>query len=756
MYFPLMTTFSGGNNLMYMGATAGTNNFAQFGSTVADLTAWDAATATTNNSDVNPSIVAGSYIPLAGTADDLGLPLLLVPTDIDGNTRNVSTPDIGAVEFIGLPGDISLTNTWISEESNCYGPMDTAYATIKNEFGSIVDFSSDNLVVNWTISGPVNSTGTTTLNSGMLNIGEDTSFFVTSVDMTQPGTYTVSAYISTNAVNASTTNDTLVNHSTFDKKAMISVNPKSDTVVLLASDSVKISTSSPFYPAGKFIITEICQYGNQFNIDGTPAGGKPSFWSNMDDYIEITGVPGSDLEGVTLESWRTGGTPEASYTFPAGTILNSQGVAIINTVNTYSSPANFVYASYSLGRTSGDASGRILKDANGNIMDAVGYDGSSTTTAYSFPAAAGVSPLDWDGGYVGATNNSWGIRLEGPDVNGATGWTNTKSPSTALQTPGDINVNVPTPAPTSVAGLQWTDITNSVALDTTPEVYAKGWATPGLYQYEATYNTPCGVYSDTADIFVLFQTWDTAAPTTVCDSFVTPLGGHVVKNSGFPTDTIFGTSPVYDSIIVYYPLTVNVSTSESITVAICDSFVAPSGIAFDSTGIYMDTIPNASGCDSVITIDLTITTTTFIRDTVFACDSLHWRGMKLTTAGRYIDTVVGASCDSIYILNLSMGYATYITNTEFVCDSLVSPSGKVWKMDGTYMDTITNASGCDSVMTFNLTFGYISYSTNSVTVCDSYTSPSGKVWTTSGMYLDTIVNASGCDSAMTFNVTVNY
>lgn len=49
------------------------------------------------------------------------------------------------------------------------------------------------------------------------------------------------------------------------------------------------------------------------------------------------------------------------------------------------------------------------------------------------------------------------------------------------------------------------------------------------------------------------------------------------------------------------------STSSSITVNACSAYTSPSGqYNWSTSGTYMDTIQNAAGCDSVITIDLTI------------------------------------------------------------------------------------------------------------------------------------------------------
>jgi len=52
-----------------------------------------------------------------------------------------------------------------------------------------------------------------------------------------------------------------------------------------------------------------------------------------------------------------------------------------------------------------------------------------------------------------------------------------------------------------------------------------------------------------------------------------------------------------------------VNTTASITETGLDTYTAPSGAVYDSTGTYYDTIPNAAGCDSIITIDLTMSFT---------------------------------------------------------------------------------------------------------------------------------------------------
>ncbi len=149
------------------------------------------------------------------------------------------------------------------------------------------------------------------------------------------------------------------------------------------------------------------------------------------------------------------------------------------------------------------------------------------------------------------------------------------------------------------------------------------------------------------------------------------------------------------------------TTSSNITLTSCAQYTAPDGQILTQSGQYTSTLTNASGCDSIVSINLTITQPTTSTITVSSC-------------GNYI-----------------------------------SPSGAVFTSSGIYSDTIGNASGCDSVVSINLTINNPSFSSTSVTSCGAYTSPSGNVWSTSGIYTDTLQNANGCDSLISINLTVN-
>lgn len=148
--------------------------------------------------------------------------------------------------------------------------------------------------------------------------------------------------------------------------------------------------------------------------------------------------------------------------------------------------------------------------------------------------------------------------------------------------------------------------------------------------------------------------------------------------------------------------------TSSITETACGSYMSPSGNVYYNSAVFDDTIPSVSGCDSIISIDLTVNPIT----------------------------------------------STSIT--EIACDSYTAPSGTVYTTSGVYDDYLTSSAGCDSTVTIDLTVNSSSSSSITATGLDMYTAPSGATYTSSGIYTDVIPNAAGCDSVITIDLTMSY
>ena len=95
----------------------------------------------------------------------------------------------------------------------------------------------------------------------------------------------------------------------------------------------------------------------------------------------------------------------------------------------------------------------------------------------------------------------------------------------------------------------------------------------------------------------------------------------------------------------------------ALTETVCETYTAPSGAVYTASGLYNDTITSATGCDSIIAIDLTVNTPTTGTDSLVVCDSLTWIDGNTYTASNYTATHVvtnAAGCDSTVTLNLTI------------------------------------------------------------------------------------------------------
>ncbi|MBE0641133.1 MAG: right-handed parallel beta-helix repeat-containing protein, partial [Bacteroidales bacterium] len=542
-YTPTSTSFISDNNVMYMGAAAGTNYVGYWSTNQATLADWQTATnqdfASSESNPVLASPATNDITPLPATIDNIGVPVGIL-TDIYGNTRSLSTPDVGAVEFTGITADLRMMDGMLSN-ALCLNANDTVMVSVKNVVGNVVDFSVNPLTVTWAVSGPVNSTGTLTVNTGTL--GFDSTLMLTGngVNMSLPGTYTLSVYISANTTNVYAGNDTINGVFSLDIADPFGVTPQ-NVYIINPADSVMLKAKSTFFPGGAFYFSEVAHY--KYTV-GQPTAGWPSYLL-ADDYVEITGVPGSDLAGFTLEQWNT--TSQLStHTFPVGTVMGPNGTAVFAVGEMGSSvpvPASYYYhanGGYTSSFSSSTAAGRILKDPSGNIVDAHGYNG------YNFPASANVPAADWSSPLTGGGSTS-GQRLIAPDNNTGSSWV--VSSSTYPQDPNVVNAGTTVPIPISLTGFAWS--LNNVVFDTAnTEIYVGPFTTAGTYNYVASFMTPCGLLTDTVSVEVDYLY--VSGNVSICAGDSTMLSVHlpgmgpwsmiVTDGTGFDTISGITTSP---------------------------------------------------------------------------------------------------------------------------------------------------------------------------------------------------------------------
>ena len=192
------------------------------------------------------------------------------------------------------------------------------------------------------------------------------------------------------------------------------------------------------------------------------------------------------------------------------------------------------------------------------------------------------------------------------------------------------------------------------------------------------------------------------------------------------------------------------------TVTACDSFVWHGTTYTQSTGNAIYRIPggSANGCDSVVTLHLTILNSVHNEITDANCVSYEWNGQTYTSSGDYTRTFQAANgCDSIVTLHLTIKQPVTKTVNIVDCDSYMWDN-QTYTTSGDYTRTFTAANGCDSIVTLHLTIK--NHVTHEITAsnCGSYTW-NNEVYETSGDYEQIFTAANGCDSVVTLHLTIN-
>jgi len=247
-----------------------------------------------------------------------------------------------------------------------------------------------------------------------------------------------------------------------------------------------------------------------------------------------------------------------------------------------------------------------------------------------------------------------------------------------------------------------------------------------------------------------------------CVSYLLPSKKKTVNKSGVYQDTIMSYRGC-DSVMTI-KLTILKPSATNITIVQCDSFITPlDKIVIKTSKKYVEKTRNAVGCDSVISFFITIIKKDTTYFSLSGCYSVTLKNKLKTVvykSGLYIDSLKGyRGCDSFVRYTVVVKKPSFIKRTLKICKFLVCPSNvnKVFKKPGIYNDTLVNAVGCDSVIEYTVNSSS-SYGVVNLTTCAAVKSPSKKyTWTKSGTYKDTLLNrnTAGCDSFITMNLTIN-
>jgi hypothetical protein len=321
------------------------------------------------------------------------------------------------------------------------------------------------------------------------------------------------------------------------------------------------------------------------------------------------------------------------------------------------------------------------------------------------------------------------------------------------------------------AQIQWTingilqpvyNFGNTLISDSTTLIFLDtfNFQAPQSYEIKVWTTQPNNVidpqnFNDTTTIsFVPNPVYQIVQNLTICNGEAIMVGNTTHNTTGIFADTL-NTIAGCDSIIMTN-LLVNPTYSDTILTTICSNQTYNfHGNTLNNSGIYIDTLYSFNGCDSIITLNLTVnpTLSTNLNISICSNQTYNFNGNILSNSGTYLDTLSTVNgCDSTISLQLTINPTQTNILNETICNNQTYTAANiVHDTTGTYIYNLQTWQGCDSILTLNLTVLPISTFNIDTSICSGETFAG---YNTTGVYTDIFTAFNGCDSSRIINLTV--
>ena len=233
----------------------------------------------------------------------------------------------------------------------------------------------------------------------------------------------------------------------------------------------------------------------------------------------------------------------------------------------------------------------------------------------------------------------------------------------------------------------------------------------GTFTYDVIANWDNGCSATSEEITVNVTT--SCEPTTgdtlaiACGSFIWYDSTYTVSTSTATHTFVNGNAHGCDSTVTLH-LTVNPTYyfPENHTVNQGSLPFSWHGRNFNASTTAYDSLTTTAGCDSVFFLTLTVTPFNIVQDDpISLCqgETANWRGKVLAEQGTYRDTVLTEN--TIYTVEVTVNPTYYFPENITVTQGSLPFNwhGKTFNASATAYDSLTTTAGCDSVFFLTLT-----------------------------------------------------
>ncbi|MDB5227236.1 MAG: hypothetical protein JWN78_1429 [Bacteroidota bacterium] len=246
---------------------------------------------------------------------------------------------------------------------------------------------------------------------------------------------------------------------------------------------------------------------------------------------------------------------------------------------------------------------------------------------------------------------------------------------------------------------------------------------------------------------------------SICQGQSVTIGNQVFTQTGNYSVTLQSANGC-DSV-VNLALTVNPKKTTAISRTICQGQNVVVGThTYTQSGTFIDTLHSSAGCDSVVTLTLVVNPkkTTSISRTICQGQSVVVGTHTYTQSGTFIDTLrTSLGCDSVVTLSLTVTNRIINNISRSICQGQTTTVGThTYSQSGNFSDTLRSVAGCDSIINLALTVIPRKISNISRTICQGQNVVVGThTYTQTGNFTDTLHSSVGCDSIVNLTLIVN-
>lgn len=249
---------------------------------------------------------------------------------------------------------------------------------------------------------------------------------------------------------------------------------------------------------------------------------------------------------------------------------------------------------------------------------------------------------------------------------------------------------------------------------------------------------------------------NTILSTSICNSDSILFNGIYYTSTGIYYDTLanqLGCDSIIELNLIVFP---NPDTILNISTCLGNPYWF-NGSLLNVTGTYYDTLNSFNGCDSTLELHLLFldTNLTILNGTICFGDTFKVNNHNYTNTGLYYDSTLNIlGCDSIISLSLTVLHPTS-NQTLQICDNDSILINHIYRnTSGIYDDTLSSYLGCDSIVTIVLNVINHNDSFANIALCygQFYL---GQLYQNDTSWSVNTNNIYGCDSTFSITIQIN-